>query len=91
VAYIILCVEIKESFFGKRETVESKNEKKVSVLEDVGNLFLDVGKLTFAGVVLEGIMKKQDVDTLFVFIGFGIAFVFFVVGINLIKKARREI
>ena len=71
--------------------MESKSGKKVSVLEDVGNLFLDVGKLTFAGVALEGIMKKQDVDALFVFIGFGIAFVFFVVGINLIKKARREI
>jgi hypothetical protein len=66
--------------------MSEKNLNQVN--KTVGNIFIDLGKLSFGGLLL-GSVLKGGFDPFYTFIaGVVLAFVFFIVGVLVISKIK---
>ena len=63
------------------------NFKKLTTRkEETGRLLLDLGKLSFAGIVIGGILRMDLRQDILFIIGIAVIFALFVFGINLVAR-----
>jgi uncharacterized membrane protein YraQ (UPF0718 family) len=76
-------------FFLKRIYYMKGRKKQIAFKEDIGKLFVDLGKLVFGGVFLGGILRGEVPQTVLVIGGFVVATVCFILGLLFIKERSK--
>ncbi|MDR1801966.1 MAG: hypothetical protein LBQ94_00025 [Treponema sp.] len=70
----------------KKLTRASKS--KTTIKEDAGKLLLEAAKLVFGSLCLGGVLRGELPHVMLIIVGFAVAFVLGIVGLNLAKKKK---
>jgi uncharacterized membrane protein YraQ (UPF0718 family) len=66
-----------------------KPKKQIDFREDIGKLLLDLGKLTFGGIIIGGILHGEVPPVILVASGSAIATILFVLGLHWTAKKKK--
>ena len=67
-----------------------KIRKRTTFKEDCGKYLLDLSKLVFGSIFLGSILRGEVPRIILGASGFAIALVLFIIGVNLVKKEKKE-
>ena len=64
------------------------SKSKTTIKEDTGKLLLEAAKLVFGSLCLGGILRGELPHVMLIIVGFAVAFVLGIIGLNLVKKKK---
>ena len=79
---------MKRSYFCIMGTI---NERKQTLLAEIGNFLIDIAKLVFGGVILAGIMEYETINqTILIIIGGVVVLSCFCVGLSFTVSSKPQ-